>query len=59
MPQHFVCSTTAGQQGFSIIAKLTGLSLNTAYWIDITLTAVTGGGASVKDVQFVAFEVGV
>ncbi len=55
--QHFVGATTAAQAGFTVLGKITGLALNTAVWFDLTLLAVTGGGASVKDVQFIAFEV--
>lgn len=57
LAQHFIASTTAGQQGFTALGKITGLTLNTAVWFDLTLLAVTAGGASVKDVQFIAFEV--
>jgi hypothetical protein len=54
--QHFIASTTAGQQGFTVIGKVTGLTLNVAVWIDLSIVAVTGGGASVKDVQIVVYE---
>jgi len=55
--QHFIASTTAGQQGFIVMDKITGLALNTAVWFDVSLLAVTGGGSSVKDVQIVVFEI--
>jgi collagen type I alpha len=54
--QHFVASTAAGQQGFTIVALLTGLTVSTAYWFDLTLQAVTAGGASVKDIQLTLLE---
>lgn len=53
--QHFVASTTAGQQGFTIHSGL-ALSVGTTYWFDLSIQAVTSGGASVKDVQFCAIE---
>ena len=55
--QHFVGSTTAGQQGFNVIGKITGQTIGTAMWFDLSLLAVTGGGSTVKDVQFVIIEV--
>jgi hypothetical protein len=54
--QHFVASTAAGQAGFTIIALLTGLTVSTAYWFDLTLQAVTAGGATVKDIQLTLLE---
>jgi hypothetical protein len=54
--QHFVGSTTAGQQGFVVMGRITGLTLNTTYWFDLSILAVTGGGATVKDVQFMGIE---
>lgn len=53
--QHFVGSTTAGQQGFSVHGCL-GLTAGTAYWFDLSIQAVTSGGATVKDVQFSILE---
>ncbi len=55
--QHFIGSTTAGQQGFVCMGVVSGLTLNTAIWIDLELVAVTSGGATVKDVQCIAFEI--
>ncbi len=55
-PQHFVASTTAGQQGFIVMGKITGLTLSTQVWFDLSIVAVTGGGATVKDVQIVVLE---
>jgi hypothetical protein len=42
---------------FSITAVITGLTPGTAYWIDLTLAAVTGGTASVANVGVSAIEV--
>ncbi len=55
--QHFIASTTAGQQGFCVMGRITGLALNVAVWFDVSLLAVTAGGSSVKDVQIVVFEI--
>lgn len=55
--QRFVASTTAGKQGFCVLGKITGQALNTALWFDLSLIAVTGGGASVQDAQIVIIEV--
>ncbi len=57
LPQHYVAGTTSEQAGFTVMGRITGLTLNTQVWFDLSLVAVTGGGASVKDVQFIAFEV--
>lgn len=57
LQQHFIGSTTAGQQGFVCMGVVSGLTLNTAIWIDLEVIAVTGGGSTVKDVQCIAFEI--
>lgn len=54
--QHFIASTTAGQQGFTCMDKITGLALNVPVWFDLSLLAVTGGGSTVKDVQILVIE---
>lgn len=41
---------------FSCNALGTGLSIGTAYWIDVHLKAVTGGTASIQGVSITAFE---
>ncbi len=56
-PQRFVASTTAGQQGFIVMGRITGLALNVAVWFDLSLLAITAGGSSVKDVQIIVFEI--
>lgn len=51
-------SLVAGDRsGFCVMGKVTGLSVGTAYWLDLSLLAVTGGTASVTGVSVVAFEV--
>ncbi len=57
LQQHFIASTTPGQQGFTCMGIVSGLTLNVAVWIDLEVIAVTAGGASVKDVQCIAFEI--
>lgn len=42
---------------FSKTVVITGLSLSTAYWLDITLGAIVTGTASVRDVTISAIEV--
>lgn len=54
--QRFIASTTAGQQGFVCMGIVTGLTLNTAVWVDLSVVAVTAGGSSVKDCQVIVFE---
>lgn len=56
LQQHFVASTTAGQQGFTCIGVISGLTLNTPVWFDLEVVAVTAGGSTLKDVQGVMIE---
>jgi len=45
-------TAVAGElMGFSIQAIVSGLTLSTAYWIDVGLAAITGGTASMADVS--------
>jgi hypothetical protein len=55
-PQNFVASTTAGRQGFSVQTILGGLTLGTPWWFDLSIVAVTAGGATIYDVNCSAFE---
>jgi hypothetical protein len=57
LPQHFVASTPAGQQGFSVHDVVFGLSVGVVRWFDLSIAAVTAGGATVKDVQFSVIEI--
>lgn len=41
---------------FSLNAIVSGLTLSTAYWIDVGLAAITGGTASVADISISAIE---
>jgi hypothetical protein len=42
---------------FSVQAVVTGLSVGTAYWLDLGLAAITGGTASIFDVSVTAIEI--
>jgi hypothetical protein len=57
VPQHFVASTTAGQQGFCLHGVIFGLTVGAVTWFDLSIVAVTGGGATIKDVQFSVVEI--
>src|SRR6266851_687392 len=41
---------------FSVQAVVTGLTVGTAYWVDVGLAAVTGGTASIATVSVSALE---
>jgi hypothetical protein len=43
-------------EGFALIALVSGLTVNTAIWIDIQLAAVTGGTASISNIVCVVEE---
>lgn len=51
-----VASTAAGKQGFAISTVLTGLVVGTPVWLDLALNRVTGGTATVYDVDVVWME---
>lgn len=56
MPQ-FVPPATGGLKvPFALNAVVTGLSVSTAYWIDVALAAITGGTASISDVSVSVIE---
>ena len=42
---------------FSLTALVTGLTVNTAYWIDVGALATTAGTTTLLDVAVSAFEV--
>jgi len=54
--QNFISSSAAGQQGFSIVALITGLALNTAYWFDILIQTSGGSTGGVKNAQLLVLE---
>lgn len=49
--------TAAQVSGFAITGVATGLTVGTAYWIDVSVKAVTGGTATVTGVTICAIEV--
>ncbi len=53
----YVAATTAQKSPFSLTARLTGLTVNVARWIDVGLAAITGGTATLSDLTITAFEV--
>ena len=52
----YVAATTAEKAPFALQGIISGLTLNTAIWIDVGLAAVTAGTATVKDISITAFE---
>jgi hypothetical protein len=54
---NFIASTTAGKQGFCLHG-IVSLTVGTPYWFDISLSALTAGGATVFDVHYTIFELG-
>lgn len=55
--QRFIASTTAGKQGYMVAAVL-DLAIGVNYWLDLSIIAVTDGGATIQDVQNIAVEIG-
>jgi len=52
----YISSTTAGKVPFSITTIIVPMTPNTQYWIDLGLAAITGGTATVTDLQVSAIE---
>lgn len=50
-------SPAAAKSGFQLQGKVTGLTVGTAYWFDLSLLATVGGTATVTGCSLVAFEV--
>lgn len=48
--------TSSLKHPFSVSALVTGLTTNTAYWVDVELAAVTGGTATLTSVACSIFE---
>lgn len=55
--QQYVAATVAEKAPFSVTAIVSGLTLNVARWIDVSLAAITGGTATISDVSVTALEV--
>lgn len=51
-----IASTALGKQGFALSYVVSGLTLSTTYWVDISLAAVTAGTATVYGVDLVVIE---
>ena len=54
--QQYIAATTAETAPFSVTAVVTGLTLSTAYWLDVGLAAITGGTAAITGVSITATE---
>lgn len=52
----FTSLIAADRHGFTCVVYLTGLTLGTAYWVDLSLKAITGGTANLFDLDMVAEE---
>jgi hypothetical protein len=52
----FVAATTAEKVPFTISCIVTGLTLNSPYWLDVALSNITGGSAAINDVNISAHE---
>ena len=53
----YTSATAAARVGFAISSVITGLTPATAYWFDLSVANVTGGAASLKDIDFIAMEI--
>lgn len=50
-------STAASDKGaFAIVAYVTGLTIGTAYWLDLSILAVTGGNAGITNISYIVEE---
>lgn len=54
--QNFVASTVAEKVPFSLSVIITGLTVNTAVWLDVSLAALTAGTAQITQVTIAADE---
>lgn len=55
--KNMIASTAAGVQGFAISVIITTLTVGTAYWFDLAVKAVTGGNATVQDLDYSIVEI--
>ena len=53
---NYIADTAAGRSQFCAQGRVTGLTLYTAYYIDVALKAVTSGNAAVYDLGVDAYE---
>jgi hypothetical protein len=50
-------AAAAGQRvPFTLVCYVTGLTVNTAYWLDVAMEAITGGTSSITNLQIFARE---
>ncbi len=58
-PQYATSTASMGglEIPFTIAAVITGLTLNTAYWLDTTLFSITAGTSTMKNVNICAYEI--
>ena len=54
---NFVTSTVAGRGPFNLMAYVTGLTPAVAYWLDLAVQNLTGGTATIANVNLTAVEV--
>jgi hypothetical protein len=54
--KNFTSLTAALKSGFALSFVVSGLTLTTAIWIDCAVKAITGGTATITDVDIVAEE---
>ena len=54
---NFIASTAAGKVPFCVMAYVAGLTLGTAYWIDLASAQLTGGAVTMQHINIVAIEV--
>jgi len=54
--QKFITAAAAQKVPFGVVALVTGLTLGTAYWFDVSLAA-SAGTSTIKDVSVTAFEI--
>lgn len=55
--QQYIAATVLEKAPFSVAAIVSGLTLNVARWIDVSLAAITGGTATITDLSLSAVEV--
>jgi hypothetical protein len=59
-PKNCGTATTAGAAGyvtpFTCMAYVTGLSLGTAYWLDLGYASITGGTTTLTNIDVMAIE---
>lgn len=52
----YISGTIAAKSSFALNALVTGLTVNTALWLDLALAATTAGTATVTDLSLTAME---